>query len=55
MRESIGNNSQLHNTKQIIKLIKKSEGHHSNYDVSAGGRQGLEPQAQASQFAQPKI
>ena len=25
VRESLGNNSQLHNTKQIIKLIKKSD------------------------------
>ena len=25
VRESVGNNSQLHNTKQIIKLIKKSQ------------------------------
>lgn len=37
VRESGGNSSQLHNTKQIIKLIKKSE----NYDVvpKGGSRQ----------------
>ena len=37
VRESLGNNSQLHNTKQIIKLIKKSEGHQSNQDVTTAG------------------
>ena len=51
LRESLGNNSQLQNTKQIIKLIKKAE-NHSNYDVTLGSRnpfQQIEAQVPSSQ------
>ena len=62
VRESAGNNSQLHNTKQIIKLIKKTEGHQSNCDVTSSARknyQDLQPGSatnqQTAQASQPNI